>query len=839
MLRASLVETESTATVPERAICVLTGAAAPEILCETRNADGGWGLTGNHHSDLVDTLIAANALLLLGAGPPEGWQTTVDWLLQVRSAGGGWHVAGNSENDNLRLTARALIALQDLSDTLPVPSLRSERAVADAADLLRSKLTVNAEEAPSSALLDLITTAMVFRALLRTDPPGLYDSVLNTLIAGQREDGSWAADNVSTSYATAIVGKTLLAVPVPDARPRPDLLVRPEAISLQPPHPAATDTARLTVRVFNRGNAAASNATVGLSVLAPAAFSGQFEPRQITEPLAAGASATVAWNVDISTFHAQPRLSIVANPDCSVAESDFGNNRALFEPSVAGLPPPGDPSPCNVAVEALTLNGQSTDEVQPTASPTVMLGAVIRGRNLDVPADVVLVMEADGKAVARTVTRVAAPHGVSDVRLPWNPSQGEHTVTVRVEPGETCADNNLGDNILTRQVRVAGNDHGVRLERMVDGMLLSPPLRAYDRTLITVTGNDRPTRPDLWIARENGELISPRPVPTNAPGIYEWNSRNVPPGTYRATVSFRDPRTNGVVDTASRAFEIHPARSLRSITVLPNRSTVEAGTAEQVPVSVILASGSNVDAAWNLCWTLRSPEDDILASSSEQQVTLLADQRSLTVADLPPVEIPKTASGMLAIVVEARLAAEAGVSMSGSATISVLPALRIAVHNEVRPSEISPLGAARATAILRVSALDADASSALPVTVTGVTLDSAGSLPDDSGAQTTVRLSGVLNARGQPVSDGTAVLIYAPYGNVVGTESVPESADHPGLCLSRTRGGDAVFQFVPEGAALTANRFSVAPVRFHQYLPDTVRWFGKRIGSMEVLLKGQ
>ena len=298
----------------------LTPAARGELIAAIwayRNVDGGFAAGQGYESDGFDTALALSALHDLGAPADARVRGSLAALGALQAPAGGWALVPGREPSTMA-TAQVLLALHDWSE------------VPEAAALIPSALTAllsrqNADggfgESPSTAH----GTALAMLALdAAAAPAAVIDPASEWLQRTQLAEGSWSG----RVYETAL---TLAAL---KGRTAPNLVVRQDDLTLDPPHPEEGTVVEVRARVRNVGRLASSASVVRLYDGTAIASNAVDEA-----PLAAlgpGEDALVTLELDTTGRPGTHLLSVKADADEVVSEVREDDNTASRSIEVDG-----------------------------------------------------------------------------------------------------------------------------------------------------------------------------------------------------------------------------------------------------------------------------------------------------------------------------------------------------------------------------------------------------------------------------------------------------------------------------------------------------------------------
>ncbi|MDR2712674.1 MAG: InlB B-repeat-containing protein [Clostridiales bacterium] len=171
-------------------------------LIDLQNPDGGWGLSIDHQSDVLDTLLALDALMSVSIMQESIVNKAVSYLLSAQKKDGGWGYASNSQ-PSVYLTAHAMTTLQRYKSFSRQPSDGLEFALING----RQYLLANMIDNGTWGLLPETIKATIFAcgALKHTDSD-IFDAALEKLVGMQQTDGSLYSSPLLTSRLVWLLG---------------------------------------------------------------------------------------------------------------------------------------------------------------------------------------------------------------------------------------------------------------------------------------------------------------------------------------------------------------------------------------------------------------------------------------------------------------------------------------------------------------------------------------------------------------------------------------------------------------------------------------------------------
>ena len=822
-------------------------------LFNARNTDGGWGAVLGKQSNPLDTVIAVDALLSYGGSPVGGWEPTVNYLLACRNRNGFWSLSDESASSELALTARVVRTLKSLENHAEDQTTRVQTTISSALALLRGTLQTDGRFSFSANLIESIAyvdTAEVYRTLILFDPPALYRDTLSLLINEQNPNGSWVeASGVKEEevYTTAVVLQTLTAIKLPPLSPRADLTVFSSSISSRPANPSPGATIDIKAIIFNIGDNVAQSITAQFFIGDPRSGGRQIGTEQIIPAISPNGSGIASTQLDTSGLTESPLVFVQVDSKNKIPELDISNNIASRLLHIDGLPDASgvDGPDLFISTEFITFNNEHTNTVFLTGSPTIIVDVTIANLgNQPAAAFKVKVRDSSSRIANVTVSALDA-NSYTTVRIPWTPVSGSHEITAVIDVHNVITESNEFNNMANMAVEIIGSTVAIFAKKFKDGAEIDPPYRAYDtgRFVVATAYQDV----DIAVNVKNnstGQRSKIKVQKSVEGGRYQWNVVNHAPGNYVATAIFSAAETGAYLDSAATQFEILPTIHLRSLRALVERNVIEGGDISPTDIMVLLENGSNIASEWRLTWEVLAPDGEVVLTSTVPQVVpILADQTSVSLTLDEPITGRLTQQGRYTIVVTAGNAESD--SLTTKTFFNILPIFKVNVVNKVVPSELSPLDRARTTTLLKVTAARDDVNLDLPVAIRSLAVIPAETITDSNFSKATIKASGVVNALGELVPDGTKLLVYTPYGDIVGGMEPPPSIvdpvgspPNPQIKLFEVRDGAVVIHYIPRGNTLGENQNSLSVIQFHQFLSHETQWFGKNIANTEIFLAG-
>lgn len=177
------------------------------LLFTYQNANEGWGIAPGFDSDVLDTVLALEALTVAGQGGSTAAGLAVGFLMSRQQAGGGW--ADGDNVPSVYLTALSLRALWYYRHIyVGVP-----------AALTNGKTFLFSQRDGAGLWGEHFNTALALLAVIPTLPDlSSVTTSINNLAAAQLANGSWAND----AYTTALALQALYLASLP--QPNPDFV---------------------------------------------------------------------------------------------------------------------------------------------------------------------------------------------------------------------------------------------------------------------------------------------------------------------------------------------------------------------------------------------------------------------------------------------------------------------------------------------------------------------------------------------------------------------------------------------------------------------------------------
>jgi Mg-chelatase subunit ChlD len=172
--------------------------AIRNLLVESQNDDGGWGIAQGYESDILDTSLVLNALTKDGNTDPEVLEAAVSYIINKQQSNGSW--AFNLVDDSVvSLTAQTVLALSEFQTKTNTTSSELQTTLRLAGEYLVSKQTWGMEED------SIIDSLLSYRAILNTVGADVLENIDTSILSVQQSDGSWFSD----PYITALALKAL------------------------------------------------------------------------------------------------------------------------------------------------------------------------------------------------------------------------------------------------------------------------------------------------------------------------------------------------------------------------------------------------------------------------------------------------------------------------------------------------------------------------------------------------------------------------------------------------------------------------------------------------------
>ncbi|MCK5803083.1 MAG: hypothetical protein KAI66_09635 [Lentisphaeria bacterium] len=809
----------------------------------TQNVDGGWGAAEGRTSNPLDTVLAMETLLENGdANTQKALEASAKYFADTQRDNGCWRLTEEMDPLVLPLTARIVRCLV-LAWRRGVIDTPQESAVSLAAAHLRAARQVDGTFLPAPGARSGISpsaTAEAYRALVLMDPPGIYADTRNVLLAVQHADGSWREPGGLDSgvYTTATVLLALQAVALPELPPLPDLAVTTSSISFQPSRPMPGDTVQVRAAVFNLGNAASSAFSVRFHAGDPHAGTPSFATVACGGLSPLGVSIVESSYTVGESLTSRPRIAVHVDPANEIRETTLGNNLALRELSVSGLPSGDLAGLPNLIIPAadITYDGRAAETtIFLTQGPTVRLCVPVYNAGGTEAGGARLTVTCDGTPVGTVNGQAIAAGGYVTHTFPWCPAAGTHILTFEIDTDAEVPESDESDNQATQQVEVVGAASAVHARKLEGALLTDLPAGPFEDVCLLVTSAYVDPQISFVVTAPDGSA-APGPVPLQAPGRYVWHARNRTPGEYAAEVTLSDRDSGTLLDAVACTFEVAAGVSLDTLRVRPSLTVVQAGVETSVAISAELQNRSNVDAQWSIHWSLHDSDGTEIRTSASQTVALASACTSQRVV-LPTLAAGGLAGGNYELRV---LAEEDGGTLvvEDRVGLDVLPQMDLVVETRLEPAITGPASERVVHTILRLTVPDQTVPTTAPVAVRSIETAPASAIVDATGSEATVTASGFVNSLGKSVAEGVRVAVCVPYGTLSADGGEPSPNATPRILLVPIADDQITIRYSPEGTALTdaACTHSTVVVAIRQYFAGQDTWLGKVIGSTQILL---
>lgn len=177
-------------------------ASIKDILLNSQNEDGGWGISEGYESDVLDTALVLNALVLDKNTEISVLQKAVSYIIDKQLPDGSWAFSDN-EDSVISLTGQAAITLNEFQTKTNLTSSELQTAMRKAGEYL---VSIQKEDKTWGTDVDTIVgTLLSYRAVLNTVGVDSVDTVDTSIINVQDADGSW----YGSPYITALAIKAI------------------------------------------------------------------------------------------------------------------------------------------------------------------------------------------------------------------------------------------------------------------------------------------------------------------------------------------------------------------------------------------------------------------------------------------------------------------------------------------------------------------------------------------------------------------------------------------------------------------------------------------------------
>ena len=294
------------------------GNSVPQLrqeLYDLQNQDGGWGITDDYRSDILDTALALRAL-----HDNEAQQTAkgIEYLNSVRNADGAWGFVVDGES-NVYATTEVLRAFAAAGREGEISSQTTAWVVSQR----------NADGGYGDNTSTSVDTANVILAFIEIDQLDLIDPSTASFYLSQQQDnlGSWSG----SVYATALSASAFQNANFAN-------LTIPDSITARPMQAFDGDTLRLDWEVANNSGQTSTASIARLFLGNPATGGTQIGDDLLIPAIgpASGISITSYWDSFGET--GPQNIYFIIDPDNTVAETNESDNLRIFDIDVAAAP---------------------------------------------------------------------------------------------------------------------------------------------------------------------------------------------------------------------------------------------------------------------------------------------------------------------------------------------------------------------------------------------------------------------------------------------------------------------------------------------------------------------
>lgn len=167
-------------------------------LLDAQHSDGGWGLTSNYGSDLMDTVVVMNALLDEETVDPGVIGQAAGYIVDRQNADGSWSfIAG--QPGSVYLTAETILLLNRYAVKCSPDSPEIITSLREGGEYLVSQM--GSDQTWGTDENNLVNTIQAYRAVLDTVGLEPVSTVEDALIALQGAQGGWNSDYYTTALA--------------------------------------------------------------------------------------------------------------------------------------------------------------------------------------------------------------------------------------------------------------------------------------------------------------------------------------------------------------------------------------------------------------------------------------------------------------------------------------------------------------------------------------------------------------------------------------------------------------------------------------------------------------
>ncbi|MBZ4417854.1 CARDB domain-containing protein [Myxococcus sp. RHSTA-1-4] len=639
---------------------------------------GGAGLSQGYTPTVIDSVLAARALVAAGATAPQLTGLT-EFLLARQSMDGSWPLLVGGPG---RVEPTALV-MEMLARLPRTPATYA--AAGKAAAFLESRRNpghLYGDERPSAA-----ATAQALLALKAWSRLSSADAATTAgaLLGVQRDDGSWESSVHATAWVVQAVRTALT----------PNLSLAPLDVALSASTVVEGEAVLATVSVHNFGGSRAD----GVQVQAFDANGTSLGAPQTLPSIEAGATGTVVLTLDTTGQAGATQVFIVVDAPQVVDETREDDNRVAV-PLTVELPP----ALLDLVVSAGSV---STSPVAISQLPTT-LTAIATLRNLSVAdADSVEVALLVHEVPVATTTVALAGRASVPVTLTGSVASAPSAVEVSivVDPRKLYAEGNEDNNMGTVQVPVTpsidvgvanltvtpsqtqqGQDVSLSFRVVNAGTVDAPgttvrltiessggaTLATLPSQSVTVPAGGSVQRDVTWRANLAGSLVAKVQVLSGQPAPADGN-----PANDIATAAFTvDASTLANLDIPAGGLSLSPLRPLQQV---------------EATATVVVRNGGASAAGPFFVDFFEGPTGGTDSRFARREVTSVAAGESVTVS--APFTVAEAAQAAVRVELDADLQVQEIDEMDNRAVVSFQPvplAELVVGSADIQPEPVYP-----------------------------------------------------------------------------------------------------------------------------------------------------
>ncbi len=398
-------------------------SAELEALLLYRNPYGGWGGDAGYNDDILDTILALQALRAVNYTNSSVLGQALGYIVANQNSDNGWGFY-SGDTSNAYTTALVLKTFVQYQTAFNIQS-----SLTRAVSYLLTKQ--NSDGGFGSSPSTVYETSLAFQALLESGQGSLpvLQNAINYLASTQAADGSWNEDAFSTALALQAL-----------ANVKPNLNVTAAGISHTPAVSTVNDLVTIAVTVRNTGLENAAEIPVNFYDGDPAT-AGALIAQTVIAALPAGATGTasVAWTPTTTGIH---NIFVLVDPAGTISEASKSDNKAVADIRI---------------YEKIDLAVQEIGFTPELAAPGQAVNVQVKFANLGgIPAQNVNIrLSVDGVTVSDKPIEAVNSLEVQTLTFTLqNPSVGIHQVTAAADPDNLIIESKRSNNVLSRPLEI-------------------------------------------------------------------------------------------------------------------------------------------------------------------------------------------------------------------------------------------------------------------------------------------------------------------------------------------------------------------------------------------------